>query len=95
MESRALKHKSELSLFPSPISTSNSLSWERFKGWIPSQIERNISFWKLVLVNEGHTPEFSRRQKSHERQLQQERKEIKMQKSLKKPTVSVKMCEFH
>lgn len=95
MESRPLKPKSELFLFPSPISISNSLSRERLKGWFPSQIERNISFWKLVLVNKIHTSDFSRRQKSHERQLKQERKEMKCRNPLKNRQSCVKTCEIH
>lgn len=73
MEARPLKPDSVL-LFPSPSFIINSLSQERLNLWLPSQMERNIPFWKLVLINEIHTSEFSRRQKNYERQLKKETK---------------------
>lgn len=94
VEGRPLKPKSELFLFPSPISISNSLSRERLN-WLPSPVERNISFWKLAPVNEVHTSEFCRRQKSHERQLKEERKEMKCRNPLKNLQSCVQSCEIH
>lgn len=95
VESRPLKPKSEHFLFPSPISISKNLSRKGLKEWFPSQIERTMSFWKLVLVNKIHTSEFSRRHKSHERQLKQERKEMKCTNPLKNLQPCVKTCEIH